>query len=97
MKNKAYEIARNHKYDEYQRELASTVYKFFDKKIGSGLRVNKQLAEELHKPLIKKFKWRKFYVIFQKGIWAADLAEIGLLSSKNHNDKYFFMRHRCFY
>ena len=32
------------------------VYKFFDKKTGSGASVNKQLAEELHKPVIKKFK-----------------------------------------
>ena len=35
------------------------VYKFFDKKIGSGISVNEQLAEELHKPIIKKFKRRK--------------------------------------
>ena len=32
LKDKANEIATNHKYDGYQRELASMVYKFFDKK-----------------------------------------------------------------
>ena len=32
------------------------VYKFFDKKNGSGISVNEQLAEELHKPVIETFK-----------------------------------------
>ena len=67
MKDRAYEIARNRGYDGYQRALASIVYKFFDKKTGSGaiatskagISVNEQIAEELHKPLIKKFKrWK---------------------------------------
>ena len=67
MKDRAYEIARNRGYDGYQRALASIVYKFFDKKTGSGaiatskagIYVNEQIAEELHKPLIKKFKrWK---------------------------------------
>ena len=40
------------------------VYKFFDKKTGSGVSVNEQLAEELHKPVIKKFKRRKLNVRF---------------------------------
>ena len=35
-KDRAYEIATNPKYDRYRRGLASMVYKFFDKKIGSG-------------------------------------------------------------
>ena len=43
--DRAYEIARNHQYDGYQRALASMVYKFFDKKTGSGVSVNEQLAE----------------------------------------------------
>ena len=59
MKDRAYEIARNRKYDGYQRALASMVYKAFDKKTGSGISVNQQLAEELHKPVIKKVKRRK--------------------------------------
>ena len=59
LKDRAYEIAKNRKYEGYQRALASTVYKFFDKKTGSGVSVNEQLAGELHKPLIKKFKRRK--------------------------------------
>ena len=56
LKNRAYEIARNRKYDGYQRALASMVYKFFDKKIGSGVSVNEKLAEELYEAVIKKLK-----------------------------------------
>ena len=57
------------------------VYKIFDKKTRSGISVNEQLAEELHKLVIKKFKKRKV------NVWAADLAEMGSLSSKK-NVKY---------
>ena len=49
--------------------------------------VEELLAEELHKPVIEKFKRRKIYVIFDS-IWAADLAEMESLSSKNKNVKY---------
>ena len=34
--DKAFDIAKNPKYDEYQRGLASMVYKFFDKKTAGG-------------------------------------------------------------
>ena len=66
LKDKAFNIAKNPKYDGYQRGLASMVYKFFDKKSasltdksvsGSGVNIplefNEQLAEELHKPVIR--------------------------------------------
>ena len=53
LKDKAYEIATNRGYDGFQRALASMVYKFLDKKIGSGISANEQLAEELHNPVIK--------------------------------------------
>ena len=56
MRDRAYEIARNRKYDEFQRLLASMVYKFFDKKAASGVIVNEQRAEELHRPVIKNSK-----------------------------------------
>ena len=41
LKDRAYEIARNCKYDEYQRALASMAYKFFSQNTGSGVSVNK--------------------------------------------------------
>ena len=60
LRDKAFNIAKNPKYDGYQRGLASMVYKFFDKKsAGSGVNMkamsDEQLAEELHKPIISKF------------------------------------------
>ena len=64
------------------------VYKFFDKKTGLGISVNEQLAEELHKPVIKNFKRRKVYARLKDNIWAVDLAEMESLSSKNQNVKY---------
>ena len=73
LKDKAYDIARNPEYDGYQRGLASMVYKFFDKKsTGSGTaepssleriataRSSSILADELHKPIIKKFNKKKY-------------------------------------
>ena len=46
------------------------VYKFFDKKTaGSGVKSmpqNEQLAEELHKPIIKKFKKKKSIFSIQR-------------------------------
>ena len=58
--DKAFNSAKNPKYDGYQRVLASIVYKFFDKKTsGSGIKnkniSSKELPEELHKPIIRKF------------------------------------------
>ena len=88
LKDRACEIAKNRKYDGYQRTLASMVYKFFDKKAGVGVSVIEQLADELHKPVIKKFKRRKVYVRFKDNISAADLAEMRSLSCKNRNFKY---------
>ena len=92
LKNKAFDIAKDPKYDGYQRGLASTVYKYFDKKsVGSGAKhvntkitpQNEQLAEELHKPIIRKFKKRKVYSTFKDNIWGADLADMHLLSKYN--------------
>ena len=48
----------------------------------------KKIAEGIHKPVIKKFKRRKVYPRFKGNIWAADLAEIESLFSKNKNVKY---------
>ena len=64
----AFNMARNLKYDGYQRGVASMVYRFLDKisasladKSASGRGIknesmsNKELAEELHKPIIRNF------------------------------------------
>ena len=73
LKDKAYEIDINPKYDGYQRGLARMANQFFEKKIRSGAGVKKKLAQELHKSVIKKFKRRKVYARFKDNIWAAGL------------------------
>ena len=88
MKDRAYEIARNCGYDRYQRELASMVYKVFDKQTWSAVRADEQLAEELHEPVTKKFRRRKVYARFKDNIWPADVAEMEPLCFKNKNVKY---------
>ena len=64
------------------------VYIFFDKKTkGSGVNIplefNEQLAKELHKLVIRKFKKRKVYFGFKGNIWGADLADMQLISKFN--------------
>ena len=96
LRDKAYDIASNPKCDGYQRALASMVYKFFDKKsTGSGLKKLKNtprncsiLADELHKPIIKKFDKRKVYSQFKDNIWGVDLADMQSLSRKSKGIKY---------
>ena len=97
LRNSAYDIASNPKYDGYQRGLASMVYKFFDSKVasldkktmsGKGRKNNKILAEELHKAVIKKFNKTKVYSQFRDNIWGVDLAEMQSLSKKNKGIKY---------
>ena len=87
LKNKAFDIAKDPKFDAYQGGLASMVYKFFDSKVSeSGAKLipeNEQLANELHKPIIRKFEKRKVYSIFKDNIWAVDLADMQLLSKYN--------------
>ena len=91
LRDKAYGIASNSEYDGYQRGLASMVYKFFDKKsMGSGIKKDSSLilADELDKPVIKKFNKRKVYSQFKDNIWEVDLADMQSLSKKNKNIKY---------
>ena len=92
LRNRAFNIAKDPKYDGYQRGLASMVYKFFDKKSkGSGVKhvntklapQNQQLAEELHKPIIRKLEKRKVHTAFKYNICGADLPDMQLLSKYN--------------
>ena len=62
------------------------VYKFFDKKSsGSGIvnKENTQLADELPKPIIRKFNKRKVHSSFKDNIWGVDLADMQLYSKFN--------------
>ena len=67
------------------------------KTIGSGMtklssleRVNEniKLANELHKPIIRKFNKQKVYSSFKDNIWGADLADLQLLSKFNKGIEY---------
>ena len=93
LRDKAYNIAKNPKYDGYQRGIASMVYKFFDKKSkGSDVNIpsefNEELAEELHRPIIRNLKKRTVYSRFKDNIWGADLANMQLISNFNEGFRF---------
>ena len=61
------------------KRISISVYKVFDKKSsGSGIASgpNNQLANELHKLIIREFKKRKVYSSFKDNIWGVDLADM---------------------
>ena len=66
-------------------------FKFFDKKT-SGRAVkpmsNQQLAKELHKPIIRKFRRRKVYSSFKDNTWGADVANMQLISKYSEGFKF---------
>ena len=64
------------------------VYKFFNERTKGSDIENKELAEELHKPIIKNFKRRKVYSSFRDNIWGVDLADMSLISKFNKGIKY---------
>ena len=87
LRDKAFKIANDPKYDSYQRNLAPMVYMFFDEKSkGSGItnESNYQLANKLHKPiqLLKNSK-QEVYSSFKNNIWGLDLADMESLSKFN--------------
>ena len=86
--DKAFNIAKNPKYDGYQCVLALMVYKLFDKKTSGGtvkneIISNKEFAKELHKPIIRKFEKRKVHSSFIDNIWGTDLTDMLLISKFN--------------
>ena len=73
--------------------LQWSIYIFFDKKTsGSGIKneniSNKELAEEIHKPIIRKFNKRKVQSPFIDNIWVADLANMQLISKFNKGSRF---------
>ena len=93
LKGKAFEISNNPKYYGYQRGLASIFDNFFGKKekrsgIKNENKQNQQLANKLHKPIIRSIKKRKVYSSFKDNIWGADLADMQLISIYNKGIRY---------
>ena len=88
LRHKTLNIAKYAKYDGYLRGLASMVCKFYDKKYsGNGIKneiiSNKELAKELHKPIIRKFNKRKVHSTFIDNVCDTDLADMQLISKFN--------------
>ena len=71
----------------FDKELASLEDK---STIGSGVATiqNEQLAEELHKPIIKKTQKARVYSLFNDNIWGADLAYVQLISKSNKGTRF---------
>ena len=68
-------------------------YKFFDKKsAGSGIKsenmLNQELAEELHKRIMRKLEKRKVNSSFKDNSWGADLAYMQLISKFNNGTRF---------
>ena len=74
------------------------VYKFFDKKSKeAGIKSipNQQLANELHKPIIRKFRKRRVYCSFKDNIWDVDLDDMQLISKCNKGIRYLLLLLIC--
>ena len=85
LRDKTFNIAKSTKNDGYQRGLSSMVYKVYDETNAGGavkneIMQNKEVAEELHKPITKKFEKCKVYSSFKDSIFGADLADMQPLS-----------------
>ena len=69
LRDRSFNIPKNPKYDECKRGPALMVYNFIDKKYSGGtinteIISNEQLAEELHKPIIKKCEKQKSIFVY---------------------------------
>ena len=74
--------------DEYQRDLASLIYKLFVKKssvssVKSENMPNQQLSEELHQLIIIKVAKRKVCSSFKDSILGADFVDMHLINKFN--------------
>ena len=86
-----------------KRGLALMVYKFFDKEstsfvqkpaAGGGLN---ELVDELHKPIITKFKIFKIYSSFKGNICGTNLVDMQLISRYNKEIRFLLCIIDCSY
>ena len=85
MRDKVINVAKIAKHYGYQRGPASMICKFIDKKVSGGTVkneniYNKELSEELHKPIIKKFRERTVESPLVDNISGADLTDMQLIT-----------------
>ena len=78
---KAFNTAENLKNDGYQWGLASMGCNFFDKTTSSSsienkIVLNQELAQELHKPIIRELDKRKVHSSFMDIIWGSDFSDM---------------------
>ena len=92
--DKVFNIAKSSKYDSYHHSYhVLQCFIVFHKKSSDGAVIdagkssikrkimpNQQLAEELHKPIIRKFEKKKVYSSFKDNIWGVNLAHLQLIS-----------------
>ena len=91
--DKAFNFVKNPNCDGYQRGIALMVYKFFDKKTSGSCitnenMLNKELAEELRKRIIRKFEKGKVQAPFIDNIWGVDLAYMQLINKFNRGIRF---------
>ena len=87
IRDKVFNIAKNSKYDGYQRGITLIVYKFFGKTrlvvvLKSKVMLNQKLSEELHYSLISKFEKHISIPTFNSinNIWGSDIVDTQLIS-----------------
>ena len=90
LRDKELKVASDQKYDDNQKGLAS---KLFEKKssgsdVATKSEPNYQLADELHRQIIRTFKRRQVYLSFRDNISGEDLADMQSLSKYNEGIKY---------
>ena len=97
--DKSFNFTKNKKYHGYQNRLASwfiplLIKERLVKQLKMKMKMKnenenenenskKELAEELHKPITRKFEERKVHSPFKDDIWGADLADMQLISKFN--------------
>ena len=69
--------------EDYLQRFTSFLIKYLKVVLLNLCQINNLLADELHKPIIKKFKRGKVYSSFKDNIWGADLADMQLISKYN--------------
>ena len=96
LRDKAFNTAKNSKYDGYQHRLASMTYNFFDKKpaslanksasggtVKNEIISNQELAKESQKQIIRKLEKRKVQSSFIDNIQGIDLPDMHLINEFN--------------